>query len=281
MSTVRVGDDTAKKEFFSKYIIKEPNFASGSYGQIILAKDLSSQKVVIKMIPTSVSKKWIHNEIESTKRLTNLPNIVNYRETLSTSNFHYLVFDYASGMELYELLEMHQFKPIREIDAKEIFSQIACTLQLIRKNGIAHRDIKLENILVDTQMKITLLDFGLCYVSSPEATEHKSEEFVGSENYTAPEILSRAPYDPFKVDIWSSAIVLYSLLFGQFPWDNSWRISQMNKTKEHPKLRFPKVAVSDSAKDLLMKMLTVDPKQRISIEGIMSHDWLRDFIQSQ
>jgi len=227
------------------------------------------------MIPISVSKKWIHNEIESTKRLTNLPHIVNYRESVSTTNFHYLVFDYAFGVELYELLEMNEFKPVHEMEAREIFSQIASTLQLIKKNGIAHRDIKLENILVDKQMNVTLLDFGLCYLSSPIASEHKSEEYVGSENYTAPEIISRVPYDPFKVDVWSTAIVLYSLLFGQFPWDNSWRIAQMNKTKEHPKLRFPKGAVSDSAKDLLTKMLTADPKQRISIEGIMSHDWLR------
>jgi len=106
-----------------------------------------------------------------------------------------------------------------------------------------------------------------------------SREFVGSENYTAPEIVKRASYDPFKVDTWSCGIVLFSLLFGQFPWDDLTKILDLNPTStaalEQPKIRFPRdTAVSDSAKQLVIQMLNVNPEKRLSMKQILQHEWL-------
>jgi len=273
-------DDQKQKNFFSKYVVEDPNFAKGSYGKIILARDLKGKQIVIKMIPINLASKWIHNELEAGSRLTH-PNIVKLVDHLSTSNFHYPVFEFFKGLELYELLELQEFKPVEENDVKFIFQQLIPALEYAQRNGICHRDIKLENILVNRQFKLSLVDFGLCSVNSPSDYESESKittrEFVGSENYTAPEIIKRTSYDPFKVDVWSCGIVLYSLLFGQFPWDDLEKeINTPNGTIRQPKIRFPRdVSVSDSAKQLVLQMLNIDIEKRITLKQMLSHDWLK------
>jgi len=280
-------EEIAQRNFFSKFAVEDPNFAKGSYGKIILARDVKGKQVVIKMIPVNVATKWIYHEVEAGKRL-NHPCIAKLVDQLSTNNFHYLVFDFFKGLELYELLETQEFKPVDESDVKFIFKQIFSALDHCHRNGITHRDIKLENILVNRQLKLNLVDFGLCGVNSPQEFEHSfthpnsvlSREFVGSENYTAPEIVKRASYNPFKVDVWSCGIVLYSLLFGQFPWDDISKFvgqSSDPTQMEQPRIRFPKdIPVSDAAKQLLLQMLTVNPEARISIQEIFHTEWLLD-----
>jgi len=285
--TISQAEEIAQKNFFSKYVVEDPNFAKGSYGKVILARDLKGKQVVIKMIPVHLASKWIFHELEAGKRLSH-PSIAKLVDHLSTNNFHYLVFDFFKGLELYELLESQEFKPIDEKDVKYIFKQIFSALDHSHRSGISHRDIKLENILVNRQLKLNLVDFGLCGVNSPQEWESSiqysnsvlSREFVGSENYTAPEIVKRLSYNPFKVDVWSCGIVLYSLLFGQFPWDDISKFlgssPQLNDF-DQPKIRFPKdISVSDAAKQLLVQMLTVNPEKRISIQQILQTEWLLD-----
>jgi len=266
--------------------VEDPNFAKGSYGKVILARDVKGKRVVIKMIPVHLASKWIHHELEAGRRL-NHQNIVKMVDNLSTSNFHYLVFEFFKGLELYELLEMQEFKPLDENDVKYIFQQLFAALDHSHRNGICHRDIKLENILVNKQLKLNVVDFGLCSVNNPADFECQqnafSREFVGSENYTAPEIVKRASYNPFKADVWSCGVVLFSLLFGQFPWDDITKFLAsangdgfFSLDREQPKIRFPKdVNVSDCAKHLLVQMLTVNPEKRISLQEILNHEWFQ------
>jgi len=281
-------DANAQKNFFAKYVVEDPNFAKGSYGKVVLARDLKGKRVVIKMIPVHVASKWILHELEAGKRLTNHQNIVKLVDHLSTVNFHYLVYEFFKGLELYELLELQNFRPLDENDVKYLFRQLFEALNYAHENGICHRDIKLENILVNTQLKLALVDFGLCSVNYPADMEMSAvpsgkisplmtREFVGSENYTAPEIIKRLTYLPTKADVWSCGIVLYSLLFGQFPWDDLSKFLGASSTELlQPKIRFPlEVPVSDSAKQLLVLMLNVIPDSRISIQEILKHDWFQ------
>jgi len=290
-TTSNAADDVKQKNFFAKYVVEDPNFAKGSYGKVILARDFKGKRVVIKMIPVNLASKWIFHELEAGNRL-NHPSIAKLVDQLSTSNFHYLVFEFFKGLELYELLELQEFKPLDENDVKLMFKQLFSALEHSHKNGIAHRDIKLENILVNRQLKLMLVDYGLCGVSSPSefnCTSNSSSivysrEFVGSENYTAPEIVKRVPYNSFKADVWSCGVVLYSLLFGQFPWDDITKfITSADANIEHLlRVRFPKeVPVSDSAKQLLLQMLTVNPDKRISLQGILDHEWLLDSMDTK
>lgn len=277
-TTKPISDEMKEKNFFSRYVVEDPNFSKGSYGKVILARDNKGKRVVIKMIPVALASKWIHHELEAGNRL-NHPNIAKLVDHLSTSNFHYLVFEFFKGLELYELLEMQEFKPVPENDVKFIFQQLLSALDHSHKNGIAHRDIKLENVLVNRQLKLSLVDFGLCSVNTPQEFESQttsifSREFVGSENYTAPEIIKRCSYNPFKSEVWSLGVVLYSLLFGQFPWDDISKY--ITPTTEQIRIRFPRdVDVSDSAKQLLVQMLSVNVEKRISLPEILKHEWLQ------
>jgi len=275
-------DDDKQKNFFTKYVVEDPNFAKGSYGKVVLARDLKGKQVVIKMIPIKVATKWIYHELEAGSRLDH-PNIVKLVDHLSTSNYHYLVFEFFKGLELFELLELQDFKPVDETDVRFIFQQLISALEHAQQQGVCHRDIKLENILVNRQYKLSLLDFGLSSINSPSDYESNksilSKEFVGSENYTAPEIIKRLPYNPFQVDSWSCGIVLFALLFGQFPWDDLEKeldiVSGNSTSIRQPRIRFPKdAAVSDSAKQLIVQMLHVDPEKRITLKQILNHEWL-------
>lgn len=274
-------DEINQKNFFSKYVVEDPNFAKGSYGKVILARDLKGKQVVIKMIPINLASKWIYHELEAGKRLDH-PSIVKLVDHLSTNNFHYLVFEFFKGLELYELLELQEFRPLDENDVKFVFRQLFAALEHCHKNGICHRDIKLENILVNRQLKLDLVDFGLCSVNQPqeliEPNVALTREFVGSENYTAPEIVRRMPYNPIKADVWSSGVVLYSLLFGQFPWDDINRVIgnlPLDVDQQHFRIRFPhEVAVSDAAKHLVVQMLTVNPAKRYSLNDVLRHPWI-------
>jgi len=273
---------TTATEFFSRYVIEDPNFAKGSYGKVSLARDKKGKQVVIKTIPKNVASNWIKNELEAGDRLKEHPNLVKLVDQHTSNNFHYLVFDFFKGVELFELLELQDFKPMEESDAKFIFRQVIDGLEFGQQHGICHRDIKLENILINKQLKVAIVDFGLSSFSAPsdyvlEDQRLLSREFVGSENYTAPEIIKRTPYDPFRVDVWSCAVVLYCLLFGQFPWDKlETEIELSSGGNRQPKIRFPKdVQVSDSAKQLLVQMLDIDPATRISLKSILNHDWLK------
>jgi len=288
-SMISQAEEIAQKNFFSKYAVEDPNFAKGSYGKVILARDFKGKQVVIKMIPVNVANKWIYHELEAGKRLSH-PNIAKLVDQLSTNNFHYLVFEFFKGLELYELLETQEFRPVDESDVKYICRQLFSALDHCHRVGISHRDIKLENILVNRQLRLNVVDFGLCGVNTSQEFEYSmlqknfnsvlSREFVGSENYTAPEIVKRASYNPFKVDVWSCGIVLYSLLFGQFPWDDISKFigpSTDPSQLEQPRIRFPKdVPVSDAAKQLLVQMLTVHPDKRISVQEILVSEWLSE-----
>lgn len=274
LSGQSVSEEDSKKKFFSNYVLHQVNFAKGSYGTISKAEDKNGQKVVIKMIPTKVPFKWIRNEIAAGGRLQH-SNIVNFRESFHTSSFYYLVFDYVNGTELYTFMEDTEFAPIPEKTAKKLFKQLINAVAFSHEHGIAHRDLKLENIIVDKDLKLTVLDFGLSSINDPsDAEDIYSTEFVGSENYTAPEILRRIPYNPFLADVWSMGIILYCMLFGRFPWEDVMKVIH-KRDYQGPTLRFPDVEVSYQAKLLLLQMLSFSPANRISVQQILEHPWMQ------
>jgi len=282
----------------SKYRIEEKDFASGSYGTVSLARDASGKQVVIKRMGLSTPNRLVLNEVKAGTVLGEHPNIAKFHEYFLNHNGHHLVIDYVRGIDLYKLMEATEFSPLYEDEVKRIFKQILNGLDHAHKHGVAHRDIKLENIIVDSNQNVKLIDFGLSTVmDSPVLQSHKSElcdyicnhshndshhevlstDFVGSDNFVAPEILKHQAYCPFKADIWSLGIVLYCLLFGRFPWNHSARVESIKKYGAHPRLTFSEHSeVSDSARDLLTQMLKVNPLERFSLKEVMNSEWLSD-----
>eukprot|EP01119_Soliformovum_irregulare_P019043 TRINITY_DN595_c0_g1_i1.p2 TRINITY_DN595_c0_g1~~TRINITY_DN595_c0_g1_i1.p2 ORF type:complete len:113 (+),score=24.43 TRINITY_DN595_c0_g1_i1:624-962(+) len=101
------------------------------------------------------------------------------------------------------------------------------------------------------------------------------QDYVGSMDYMAPEILKKTPYCGFRADVWSLGTVMYSLLFGECPFNRGRRLFAMTRNQAHPPLIWGyDVEVSEEAKDLMEKMLSVLPSDRITLDKIVTHPWL-------
>jgi len=211
-------------------------------------------------------------EINAGKHLSH-PAIIKFEESFETSSSIYLVMEYFASDDIYTILEDRDFRPFSEIEARHIFKQLISALSYSHEKGVAHRDIKLENILMDKRKNIRLIDFGLCDFVLDAANKTKvSIDSVGSPAYIAPEILIGRPYDACQADIWSCGIVLYALLFGRFPFSPTHY--QLLLDGHSLDAEFPEYEVSDSLKELLLGMLTLYPTARMNMDDVLRHPWM-------
>jgi len=170
-------------------------------------------------------------------------------------------------------MQQRQFKSLMEEEVKSIISQVLSTLNVAHNRGIAHLDLKLDNILIDSTKKIKIIDWGLCMIGKLTSCT----KICGSKEYAAPEIWNRpsykTPYDATKADVFSLGVVMYALLFGRFPF--SLAALQLMRIGKPMSLTFDKVNVSDPAKELLKGMLDSNPSTRLSLAQVQSHKWLQ------
>lgn len=265
-----------------KYNVINKEFARGSYGKIFLAEDkITKEQVIIKQIPTSTPIKMINQEVYAGKIIgthSNIAGLLSYNET---SDFHYLVFQYVKGGDMFSWFEKIGFAPRTESTSRNMIVQVLDCLNYLHSKNIAHRDLKLENILIDPQTeKLTVIDFGLCAINDAQLDKSQPQlrkEWCGSDNYVAPEVVRKIAYDSYKADIFSAGVVLFCLLFGVFPFNNL-RVCGVRGKDGLPRLkvRFPSdVPVSDEAKDLVLKMLEDDPQDRFSLDQVLNHSWIK------
>ena len=204
------------------------------------------------------------------KILSTSEHVVKIYETYETKKHICIVMEYISAGDL--LSYIRKRSKLTEPIAKYIFKQIILGLQFIHKNKIVHRDIKLDNILIDLDNKIKICDFGV----SKKIINNNDLMFeqCGTPTYIAPEILKNKGYEGFGVDIWSSGVVLYAMLSGTVPFKGN-DIKELNNGIM--KGIYNSINdISNQANHLLKCILEVDPKKRISINDILSHPWLID-----
>jgi len=270
-----VFDSTASS--IDRYQIDNVDFAKGAYGKVSIATDkISKEKVVIKQIPKTTPIRMVQNEIRAGQLLGEHPDIALFHQYLEFVDHHALVFSFIDGQDLFSYLEKSGFAPRAETQAREIATSILRAIEHTHTKSIAHRDIKLENILLDKSGKAFVIDYGLCaFVEEGK----KLREWCGSDNYLAPQIVRRQPYDGYKADVFSIGVVLFAMVFGVFPFDNlrvNGRYSN-DPSRPLPKLRvrFPAdVKVNPSVKELLLMMLEDDEDKRISVPDILKHEWI-------
>ena len=209
-------------------------------------------------------------------------------DTVETPTHLCLVLEYVSGGELFDYVNDH-FENSTEEESKYIFLQLVKILEYLHENGIVHRDLKLENILIVSSDQspngsiIKLTDFGLAKFidkSSPTLTTR-----CGSEEYAAPELISGKPYDGRKTDIWSLGVILYTLLVGYLPFNLEAGQSRRQFFSKiiRADFTFPnseketgrRSKISSEAKILVKKILQSNPQKRHSLEEIRSHPWLK------
>eukprot|EP01119_Soliformovum_irregulare_P003086 TRINITY_DN13389_c0_g1_i1.p1 TRINITY_DN13389_c0_g1~~TRINITY_DN13389_c0_g1_i1.p1 ORF type:complete len:259 (-),score=50.81 TRINITY_DN13389_c0_g1_i1:42-818(-) len=210
----------------------------------------------------------VEKEIKAGKMIQH-ENVGGAQSTWEDENNIYLLMEYIGGWDLFSLLDSLN-GPMTERMCRSIFRQVVEATVFLHHRGIAHRDIKLDNIMVDLKFKTKLIDFGLCEtVEASQCVDH-----VGSAEYCAPEISGRGPkYNGFQADVWSLGIVLFAMLHSCFPYTKV----QLNRMKMGCSIPVPfgTSAISSSVKDLIRSMLQTDPKKRPTIEQISQHEWIQ------
>ena len=188
--------------------------------------------------------------------------------------------DAESGGELFDYILANRY--LKEKDAQKLFAQLISGVDYLHKKHIVHRDLKLENLLLDKHRNIIITDFGFANRFDKEQSDLMATS-CGSPCYAAPElVVSEGLYVGSAVDIWSCGVILYAMLSGYLPYDDDPanpdgdNINLLYKYIMSTKLNFPD-HMSAAAKNLLQIMLVPDPQRRCRIEQIMQHPWLASY----
>ncbi|EGW12566.1 Serine/threonine-protein kinase MARK2 [Cricetulus griseus] len=179
----------------------------------------------------------------------------------------YVVMKYVEGQDLEMLIRDIEY--LKEEEARPIFQQVVTAVHFLHQRRIAHRDFKLENILIDRAGNVKLCDFGMA-IQLKEGQMLK--EGCGSLNYMAPEILARKRYDGLAVDMWSLGVLLYALVTGYFPYEET-TYDGMYRLIINTKYPIPDHE-SNSCNMLIEQLLTVRRKHRITIFQLLGTRWL-------
>ncbi|XP_039953622.1 serine/threonine-protein kinase MARK2 isoform X3 [Bactrocera tryoni] len=260
----------ATEEHIGKYkLIK--TIGKGNFAKVKLAKHLPTGKeVAIKIIdktqlnPGSLQK--LFREVRIMKMLDH-PNIVKLFQVIETEKTLYLVMEYASGGEVFDYLVLHG--RMKEKEARVKFRQIVSAVQYCHQKRIIHRDLKAENLLLDSELNIKIADFGFSNEFTPGS---KLDTFCGSPPYAAPELFQGKKYDGPEVDVWSLGVILYTLVSGSLPFDGS-TLRELRERVLRGKYRIP-FYMSTDCENLLRKFLVLNPAKRASLETIMSDKWM-------
>ena len=269
----------------------------GSFGKVFLTKKKNDHKIYatkqLELIKTDnpQMKKYLKNEIKIMKELNDDDNIIHLYDLIVTSNHYYIVMDFCNGGTLSSILGEYKLKhgePFPQEIIQHFMRQIVKGLKYIHSKNIIHRDIKLDNILINFNndedkkklnllaSKIKIIDFGL-------ATKNKGKTLVGSPLYMDPIILKKydkaggyeklLTYDE-KADIWSLGAICYEMLTGEtlFNVDN---LQQLLEKVEQGDYTLP--IYMDLSKEIisfLVSMLEYDSKKRLSAEELYNHSFL-------
>ncbi|XP_044257894.1 serine/threonine-protein kinase MARK2-like isoform X3 [Tribolium madens] len=262
----RVGDEPT----IGKYKLLK-TIGKGNFAKVKLAKHVPTGKeVAIKIIdktqlnPSSLQK--LFREVRIMKMLDH-PNIVKLFQVIETDKTLYLVMEYASGGEVFDYLVLHG--RMKEKEARSKFRQIVSAVQYCHQKRIIHRDLKAENLLLDSEMNIKIADFGFSNEFTPG---NKLDTFCGSPPYAAPELFQGKKYDGPEVDVWSLGVILYTLVSGSLPFDGS-TLRELRERVLRGKYRIP-FYMSTDCENLLKKFLVLNPAKRANLETIMKDKWM-------
>ena len=240
----------------------------GSFGVVRLAHHkITGHKVAIKTYEKSRMSapgqlKRCRQEIRLMEKL-NHANAIRLFETFETHKRVHLVMEACTGGNLCSYVKSK--KRLAEAEAVRIFHQLSMGIEYLHNNRIVHRDVKLENVLFDSERNVKLVDFGF----SVFVGERRLKVFCGTPSYMAPEIVKRKEYWGFPVDIWSFGVLLYAMLCGRFPFTaKSYPV--LYKTIVRGVYNIPE-HLSINARDLLGKMLRLDADRRATIWQIRKH----------
>ena len=250
------------------YLIQR-TLGQGTFGKVKLGLYIpNNEKVAIKVL-----EKYKMTEKEDQIRVKrefdmlskfNHPNVIMVTEIFESTDSYYTVMEYCEGGELFNYIV--EKRHLSEKESSFFYYQLINGLEYIHSLNIVHRDLKPENLLLTEDLLLKIIDFGL-------SNYYKNGDLLstpcGSPCYASPEMVSGKSYNGFKIDIWSTGIILYAMLCGYLPFEDKNNDELFQKILEC-NIDYPDY-LSNCAKDLLKKILVTDPEKRINIPEIKEH----------
>lgn len=251
------------------------DIGSGNFGVAKLVRDLWTKELyAVKFIEKGEKiDEHVQREIMNHRSL-NHPNIVRFKEVLLTPTHLAIVMEYAAGGELFErICNAGRFS---EDEARFFFQQLISGVSYCHSMQICHRDLKLENTLLDGSAapRLKICDFGY---SKSAVLHSQPKSTVGTPAYIAPEVLSRKEYDGKIADVWSCGVTLYVMLVGAYPFEDPDDPRNFRKTIGRilsVQYSIPDyVRVSSECSQLLSRIFVASPEKRITMSEIKTHPW--------
>jgi len=262
---------------------------------IVRHKKTSQQRILKRICKKNTNRDMIENEWAAGRTLRH-NRMVRIYERLDTFDYIFFVMEFAQGLDLFTTYELKKFVPLPEIGVKHIAQQLLDVLSYCHSKGVAHRDIKLENIMLDRKARVKLIDFGLCCF--PDTTDPTLEKWCGTMSYVAPvsktspfsiltllslfekkEILCKEKYDPYKGDVWSFGVIIYALLYGAYPYGTDDIVKRRKNQVKDSWITWDdeeldwEIKISQNAKDLITRMMNIDPDKRLTMGEVKRHEW--------
>ena len=243
-------------------------------GLLVATKEIDLNKKKAKRIEEMKRELFVLQKIQD-------KTVVQLIESFVVDDTLVIVMEFCAGGNLSTLLKE---MPLTEEEALNLFAQMATGIRILHKFGIAHRDIKLNNFLLDASRKtIKCADFGLSIVSwRPPAGLVMAKTYCGTEPYMAPEVLRRnklgqRSYNPLTADVWSLGVCLFAMMTRTFPFKLDMTQRSLYRAQRARRWRLPRIVrenYSWELNDLVWHMLDPEADRRITMAGILTHPWL-------
>jgi len=277
-------------------------YGEGGYGRTFKAVDTSTNEpLAVKRINTHKMRK------DAILKECQILEVLNHASIISVKNhgygdgdrskeqdghYYFIFMELAGGGELFDQVIDRGANAMNEKVAREFFNQMVDGMAYCHLAGVAHRDLKLENVLLHEKGQVKIIDFGLSHVY-PRAADGNVDrttllrDVCGSKSYAAPEVLGGTGYDGYAADMWSLGVCLFAMLSGFFPLDeasrNDWRYPKLAQAQLSRKSTTAVVYswykrstghLSREVVHLLNGLLTIDPRQRLTMGDLRTHPWV-------
>lgn len=262
------------------YLLGSRKLGEGSFAKVREGLHVpTGEKVAIKVIDKKRARKdtYVTKNLRREGQIQQMvrhPNITQLLDILETENSYYLVMELCPGGNL--MHRIYEKKRLEEAEARRYIRQLVSAVEHLHRAGVVHRDLKIENLLLDEDNNIKLIDFGLSNCAGILGHSDPFSTQCGSPAYAAPELLARKKYGP-KIDVWSIGVNMYAMLTGTLPFTvEPFSLRALYQKMVDKEMNPLPTQLSTGAVSFLRSLLEPDPVKRPSIQQALANRWLQE-----